>query len=231
VAEAVSTIKDWSSAPVPMLPNGHDNAEKLAFIKSIWISAQSLRGSMAERYLDETRGIDITKLPADIHRSLRFQPDCVFGSGTYLPCLIALMRDPLTDAPVGIQRIALEHRDGKIKKIECRMLGGAGVVKLWSVGPQLVVGEGLETVLAAATRIPYAGASLTPAWAALSSQKLSALPLIAGVECLIILVDHDAAGQLASNTCAARWTGAGRTVIELTPVAKGADFNDLVMAE
>ena len=131
-------------------------------------------GSIAERYLDETRHIDVSRLPEDIHRSLRFHPNCVFGPGTHLPCLIALMRDPLTDEPVGIQRIALEHRNGKIEKIERRMLGRAGVVKLWPAGAQLVVGEGLETVLAAATRIPYRGAPLHPAWAALSSRKLGA---------------------------------------------------------
>ena len=152
-------------------------AEKLAFIKSIWTSAQPLLGSMAERYLDETRHIDVTRLPEDIHRSLRFHPNCVFGPGTYLPCLIALMRDPLSDEPVGIQRIALRACNGRIEKIERRMLGRAGVVKLWPAGSQLVVGEGLETVLAAATRIPYAGAPLTPAWATLSSEKLGALPV------------------------------------------------------
>ena len=174
-AEAVASIKDWPGPRRPRAAERRRRAEKLAFVKSIWTSAQPLLGSMAERYLDETRGIDVSKLPEDIHRSLRFHPDCVFGPGIYLPCLIALMRDPLTDAPVGIQRIALEHRDGKIEKIERRMLGRAGVVKLWPAGSQLVVGEGLETVLAAATRIPYAGAPLTPAWAALSSQKLRAL--------------------------------------------------------
>ena len=141
------------------------------------------------------------------------------------------MRDPLSDEPVGIQRIALRACNGRIEKIERRMLGRAGVVKIWPAGSQLVVGEGLETVLAAATRIPYAGAPLTPAWATLSSQKLGALPVIAGVERLIILVDHDAAGLMASDTCTARWLGAGRTVVALTPEPKGADFNDLVMSE
>jgi hypothetical protein len=232
VAEAISTIKDWPIAPTPVLQNGSDDAaEKLAFVKSIWLSAQPLRGSIAERYLDETRHIDTTKLPEDIHRSLRFHPNCVFGSGIHLPCLIALMRDPLTDAPVGIQRIALEHLNGRIEKIDRRMLGRAGVVKLWSPGPQLVIGEGLETVLAAATRIPYADASLTPAWALLSSVALRRFPLISGVERLIILVDYDDPGVMASATCTTRWTGAGRTVIEFTPGQKGTDFNDLVMAE
>jgi hypothetical protein len=145
-----------------------------------------------------------------------------------LPCLIALMRDPLTDAPVGIQRVALEHRNGKIEKIERRMLGCAGVVKLWPAGTQLVAGEGLETVLAAATRILYHSAPLQPAWAALSNQKLSALPVIPGVERLIILVDHDEAGLTASDTCMRRWIRAGRTVVRLKPQRAGADFNDLV---
>ena len=86
-------------------------------------------------------------------------------------------------------------------------------------------------MLAAATRIPHAGSPLTPAWAALSVKKLAALPVIAGVERLIMLVDHDAAGLMASDTCTARWLGAGRTVVALTPEPKGADFNDLVMSE
>jgi hypothetical protein len=89
-----------------------------------------------------------------------------------LPCLIALMRDPLTDEPVGIQRIALEHQDGKIEKIDRRMLGRAGVVKLWPAGSRLVVGEGIETTLAAATRIPYHDAPLQPAWSVVSSDAL-----------------------------------------------------------
>jgi hypothetical protein len=71
---------------------------------------------------------------------------------------------------------------------------------------------------------------LTPAWAALSSQKLQALPVIPGVERLILLVDHDNAGLAAASACAERWTRAGRTVIRLTPRRAGADFNDLIMA-
>jgi hypothetical protein len=232
-AEATAYIKDWPGPQSRVSQNGDDQAEKLAFIKSIWTSAQPLLGSIAERYLDKARGIDISKLPADIHRSLRFHPNCVFGLGTQLPCLIALMRDPLTDEPVGIQRIALEQRDGKIEKLERRMLGRAGVVKLWPAGSQLVVGEGLETVLAAATRIPYCNAPLQPAWAALSSQKLSTLPVIPGVERLILLIDNDGnqEGQTAAAHLAASWRAAGRTVVPLMPDTVNMDFNDLVLKE
>jgi DNA polymerase len=228
-SEAVTFIKDWPNAPAPAVRNGESAEDKLAFAKSVWKSAQPLRGSIAERYLDETRQIDTTKLPADIHRNLRFHPRCVFGSGAFLPCLIALMRDPLTGAPCGIQRSALEVGAGRVEKIDRRMLGRAGVVTIWPAGEQLVVGEGLETVLAAATRIPFAGSSLTPAWALLSNNTLGRFPIIARVERLVILVDNDEPGLAAAGECEARWKGAGRTVIALTPERKGADFNDLIM--
>jgi hypothetical protein len=110
------------------------------------------------------------------------------------------------------------------------MLGGAGTVKLWPLaGPQLVVGEGIETVLAAATRIPYRGAPLQPAWAVLSAGALERFPILPGVERLVILVDHDRAGIDAAASCANRWQRAGRAIIRLTPKLAGTDFNDLVM--
>jgi DNA polymerase len=230
-ADAIAFIKDWPGTPkrASTEVNGDEAEDKLAFAKSIWDLAQALRGSMAERYLDVTRQIDATKLPADVHRNLRFHPRCVFGNA-YLPCLLALMRDPNTGAPCGIQRTALEVREGKVEKIDRRMLGRSGVVTIWPAGPELVVGEGLETVLAASTRIPYAGGSLTPAWAVLSSNALRRFPVITGVERLIILVDNDDPGIAAAAQCKARWNGTGRTVIELTPEAKGTDFNDLVLS-
>src|SRR5262249_49678632 len=109
--------------------------------------------------------------------------------------------------------------------------GKVGAVKLWPAGPQLVVGEGIETVLAAATRIPYEDAPLRPAGALGSGGPLGYLPVIPGVERLIILVDHDEVGITAALTCTERWTRAKRTVVRLMPDEAGADFNDLVLSE
>ena len=116
-------------------------------------------------------------------------------------------------------------------KIDRRMLGRGGAVKLWPAGAQLIIGEGIETVLAAATRIPHRGAPLRPAWSAVSSGALGSLPVVPGVERLIILVDHDlnGAGQAAAARCAERWSRAGRTVTQLKPKRPGTDFNDLIM--
>ena len=61
--------------------------------------------------------------------------------------------------------------------------------------------------------------------------RSAALPVIPGVERLIILVDHDVngAGQAAALRCSERWSRAGRRVVRLTPKRPDSDFNDLVM--
>jgi hypothetical protein len=111
------------------------------------------------------------------------------------------------------------------------MLGRHGVVKLWPAGSQLVVGEGLETVLAAATRICYENAPLRPAWSTLTAEGLGQFPIVANVQRLIVLVDHDPAGKTAASYCTGRWQHSGRSVIQLTPDEPGFDFNDLIMPE
>jgi DNA polymerase len=222
--EAAHLLESWDG---PVTPIAAKNPEvSRAFALRLWGEAQPIASTLAARYLSETRGIDLNALPADIDTVLRFHARCPFGPGVRHPCLLALLRDVSTDAVTGIHRIALT-RDAR--KIDRRMLGRTGAVKLWPAGPQLVVGEGIETVLAGATRLTHEDAPLRPAWSLVSSDALSRLPPVAGVERLVILVDHDDAGMLAASTCTARWTGAGRTVVELTPHTKGADFNDLIM--
>ena len=142
------------------------------------------------------------------------------------------MRDPLTDTPVGIQRIGLAQENGAIVKLDRMALGRMGVVKIWPAndGGQLVVGEGIETTLAAATRISYHGAPLTPAWSAIAKGGLGSLPVLPTVGELILLVDNDenGEGQKAATHCRL-WSAAGRTVIPLVPKHVGWDFNDVVL--
>ena len=230
-AEAIVTLQDWSG---PILTEQcRDIEARVAFALEVWNAASPLAGSIAERYLANTRGIDISKLPPTIHETLRFHPRCVFGSRTYKPCLVALMRDPVTDTPIGIHRIGLAQDNGAITKIDRMALGRMGVVKLWPANGngQLVAGEGIETTLAAATCISYRDAPLTPAWSAIAKGGLGSLPVLPDVSQLVLLVDNDenGEGQKAAAHCRQVWTAAGRTVAALVPKQVGWDFNDVVL--
>jgi DNA polymerase len=230
-AEALNALQDWAPG-VAGVPEREQLSveEKLAFALGIWDAALPLLGTLGERYLAETRGIDASKLPLLIHDALRFHPNCVFGEGRH-PCIIALMRDPATDAPVGIHRIGLTQANGTVTKLDRRALGRMGVVKLWPANgaDQLVVGEGVETVLAVATRMSLKGAPLVPAWSAVSKGGVGSLPVLGGVERLILLVDNDenGEGQKAAACCRQAWSG--RTIVPLMPKQSGWDFNDAIL--
>ena len=92
-------------------------------------------------------------------------------------------------------------------------------IKLWPAERTLVIGEEIETTLAAATRRQHRDKPLRPAWAIGSSGGIARLPIVAGIEQLTILVDNDAngVGRANAKTCAERWTASGRTVVLLTP--------------
>jgi phage/plasmid primase-like uncharacterized protein len=142
--------------------------------------------------------------------------------------MLALYADPVTGEAWGVHRTAITP-DGQ--KVGRKYLGPkAGcVIKIWpDAGCDLVVGEGLETVLSAATRLTYQGTPLRPAWAAGDAGGLETLPVIERVERLIVLVDHDenGRGQRAAEKCARRWIAAGKEVVQLMPRECG-DFNDL----
>jgi hypothetical protein len=200
--------------------------------RELWQEPQPITGTLAVRYLVETRGIDVELLPANNETVLRFHPRCPFGrDGVRKPCLLALYRDVETDAGAGIHRIALTPEALAGSKVERQMLGRwpkPRAIKLWPEAKTLFVGEGLETTLAAATREIYRGSPMRPAWAAGSSGRLAQLPPIAGVEELIILVDHNPAGKESADACRRTWKAAGCKVTRLLP-PPGKDFNDIVL--
>jgi putative DNA primase/helicase len=53
-------------------------------------------------------------------------------------------------------------------------------------------------------------------------------PVLAGIECLTILVDNDATGQAAALECSKRWTGAGCEVFRVLPTEAGTDMADII---
>jgi hypothetical protein len=191
---------------------------------AIWGETLPLAGTDGEAYLAR-RGIAFDDVPD--HGGLRWHPACPWETGT-APCVVAQYTDATTAEPRGIWRRPIDGQHP-------RSLGPTAgcVIRLWPddmVELGLVLGEGVETTLAAATRITHKGTYLRPAWAAGSAGNMAEFPVLPGVESLTLLVDHDAngVGQHAAEQCALRWEDAWRNVIRLTPGECGADFNDLV---
>jgi putative DNA primase/helicase len=98
-----------------------------------------------------------------------------------------------------------------------------GAVRLGEADDVLMVGEGIETCLAAMQ------ATGNTAWAALSTSGLRWLDLPRAVRDVIVLADGDEPGEAAAQDCARRWQREGRRVRIARP-PRGMDFNDLLKA-
>jgi hypothetical protein len=220
---------DLDEAMLATAARNDDDGRSLARALELWDEAKPITGTLAEHYLVYTREIDLAVLPPDVDAVLRFHPRCPFGTGTRHPCLLALFRDVALDTPAGIHRIALTPEAEKIDRMMLGRWPNPRAIKLWPAAERLVIGEGIETTLAAATRISHRDKPLRPAWAIGSSSGIAGFPPIPGIERLAVLVDNDTngVGPRSAAECSLRWAAAGRTVVVLTPHQSDSDFNDL----
>jgi len=196
------------------------NAERSALARRVFDDAGDARGTLAERYL-RNRGLEIPEAGADV---IRFHPTCIWHKQT-LPCLVALYRRIDDNAPQSIVRIALSP-DGT--KLDRMMLGPTRgcAIKVdadENVHEGLIVGEGLETVLAG-RQLGY-----RPAWALGSAQAIANFAILNGIEALTILGENDSASQQAIEKCGANWHAAGKEVFIVEPMNSAhSDVNDVI---
>ena len=207
--------------------SAEDDTGTLARAHELWAEAKPIAGTLAERYLTETRKLDLAILPDGVSEVLRFHPRCPFGAnGARHPCLVALFRDVETNQPAGIHRIGLTMEAKKIKRLTLGRWGGVRAIKLWPAAThKLSIGEGIETVLAALGR----GAITSPAWAMGPKADIASSPVLPGVKAISVLVDRgDPAALNGAKMCAIRYVEAGCGARWLRTVHV-KDFNDLVM--
>jgi hypothetical protein len=199
-----------------------DDRSTLVCAARIWNQTTDLSPEAIAYF--ERRGISIDAVPD--HGGLRWQAHCPWEGGTK-PCVIGRYTTANGNEPRGIWRRPI---DGSKPKALGPTAGC--VIRLWpddTVEQDLVLGEGVETTLAAATRIEHRGTLLQPAWAAGSAGNMAKFPALPGIEALTLLVDHDesGAGQRAAEECAARWE-AFADVTLLAPTISNSDFNDWI---
>jgi hypothetical protein len=147
-------------------------------------------------------------------------------SGGIWPAMVALVTRGSDDTPTAIHRTFLAvDGGGKAPVAPQKMMLGpchSGAVRLATPSNLLMVGEGIETCLAAMQATGH------PAWAALSTSGLRALGLPGDVREVIVLADGDEPGEAAARDCAWRWKREGRRVRIARP-PQGLDFNDLLV--
>lgn len=233
--DAAAWARTWLGTDVPTAPRVlrvvPEPAERTVsptvdLARRLWFEGVSPQYTAVEVYL-MTRRID---LPAgDV---IRFHP-CAWRNRKYGPpgpAMLGLMTDPITAEPSGLH-VTYLAADGHAKASGDRlkvMLGHAGVIRLVAderVTTELAIGEGIETTLAAAQRY-----GLSAAWAATSAGGIARLPILPGIETLIIFADSDdgGAGKQAARTCAEQWSEAGRSVT-IAAAPAGEDFADVAV--
>ena len=133
--------------------------------------------------------------------------------------MVAAMRDAQTGELRAVHRTALTL-DGQ--KVDRRMLGPAAgtAIMLTPKAETLAVGEGIESALSA-KQMGYGPG----VWAMGSAGAMGRLPVLDGVQRLVLLEERDTASANAVSDCGTRWTRAGRAVSVVLPNT-GKDLND-----
>lgn len=185
---------------------------------SIWHKAHSAQGTTAETYLRK-RGISLP-----VPSAIRFSPALTHRTGAKCPAMVALITNAVTNEPMAVHRTYLD-RSGIKADIEPNkmMLGrtAGGVVRLSDTETDLLVGEGIETVLSAMQ------ATGRPGWAALSTSGLKSLTLPYRIREITVLADGDAPGQRAARAAAQAWSSQG-VQVRIAYAPERNDFNDLL---
>jgi Toprim domain len=225
----------FSQPPLPRMPPPRKPARSanLFYVEWLWREATPTLPPRVTAYF-RWRGIPLDDVPPGV---LRFHPKCPW-EGNQMHCLLARYSDAVSSELKGLWRRAVVGGPPHLvasdpDPLKPKTLGPMGgcVIRLWEQeGKRLVIAEGIETALTAATRFTFRGKPMRPAWATGCANNMRRFPVLDGIEQLIIIVDHDASGtgQAAAEECAQRWRDAGRTVICLMPEQLGFDLNDLV---
>jgi putative DNA primase/helicase len=200
-------------------PPADQHAKHLSFARSIWEAAKPAKGTLVERYLVETRRLELPETDA-----IRFHPRLrVTHTNRFAPAMVCRMSDIRTDEFTGVHRTFLTDTAQKISKTILGRKHGSAIKIDGAEGAGLAIAEGVETTIAA--RYLY-----RPAWSVIDAGGMRHFPVLPAIEHLEIFADHDVngAGEAAARECLARWENAGAEVAIVMPPTAGSDIADFI---
>jgi hypothetical protein len=204
-----------------------DKVKKIELAKAIWEESVDPRGTPAEAYLNSRAlYMPTNHVP---HLVLRYHPHCPFGPGERAACLIAGFTCIKSGdvSLTGIHRIRVDQPE-RWPRTDRRMLGqvsGSAVMLHGTATDTVMIGEGIETVMAA-MQLGIVGPD-DGAWAMGSATGIANFPLLSSNAWRLIILAEPGA-ESAVEAVKRRYEEDGRQVIiERSPV--GSDHNDLLM--
>jgi len=213
-------VRSQAAAPDVGRQTVQYDAKRTEAALTIWQSAMPAAGTLVETYLG-SRGLYLPAPPV-----LRLHAELKHPSVGQWPAMVALVTRGSDGRSLAIHRTFLALDGARKAPVEpAKMMLGpcrGGAVRLAEPTNVLMIGEGIETCLAAMQASGY------PAWAALSTSGLRSLDLPKDVRSVIVLADGDDVGEAAAQQCARRWKHEGRHVRIARP-PEGMDFNDMLM--
>lgn len=194
---------------------------RAAKAREIWDAARPLRGSPAERYLQQ-RGI------AGPYHDLRYlarTPCKPRDQLTFRPAMIAAVRDDT--GLVAIQRTFLDistfTKATDLEKAKMALgLPGKGAIRLSPATDILGLAEGLENARAASTLLGI------PVWATMGNERFPLVSVPTTVTRLILLPDPDAGGRRAEALAYPAHQRDGLSIETVWP--RFADWNAQLLA-
>lgn len=192
-------------------------------LRAVYSGSRPVRsGDLVDRYL-QARG-----LPS-VPPTLRFHPGLHLQGRAYC-AMLALLYD-VTGKAVSIHRTYLEgnakapvESPKRIMPPITTITGSAA--RLWPATTEVVLAEGIETAIAAASLFGL------PGWACISAHGLETVVLPDSIKTVVIAADHDLnfVGQRAAYTAAARLSSEGRTVsVKVSPLPNSDWLNELLL--
>jgi Toprim domain len=234
----LSRIKDWdrniADSQANLRERTEDDLLRIKRAQALWNEAADPRGTRAVQYL-MTRALDLADDLAGA--ALRYHPRCPWrnensGRTERIPALLAAFESIDTNDITAVHRIRLDQ-PLRWPKADRRMLGlvHRAAVKLDpAAATTLIIGEGVETCMAARQCMASGDIERAPVWALGGVGAISFFPVLDGVKRLIILGESGEASTQAVRLCGHRWQRAGRRVQVLYSEI-GSDVNDALMME
>ncbi|RZJ00006.1 MAG: hypothetical protein EON90_09190 [Brevundimonas sp.] len=213
--------------PAPPRP---DRLKRITMARRLWDDSRPIMpASPSFMHLRQRVGLEAAT-PSEALRHHPAAPVSVFGQARLrTPALLAA----LTDVGGALTAVEMVHlrldgsvaRGLRLPRKTVGALPAGAAVRLHAPGPDLLVGEGVMTVLSAAHRFQL------PGWALLSAGALARWTSPDGVRSVVIAADRGIAGEDAAARLEAALRRAGvRVRLALPPIGSG-DWNDVATFE